>query len=319
MALSNSQYDAIKREYDAKQLKNRHILEERRQEVYAACPEYQKAVHDVADLSLHYGMKILNEEPGAASSYHKELSELTDKKMHLLLQSGYPTDYLDPVYDCPDCKDTGYIDGKKCHCFEQRIVSILFSQSNLQEMIRSCRFSDLCFDYYMDDDLVNFKKAVESSMSLVRNFHKVNKSILFYGEVGTGKSHLSNCIANELLIRGYSVVYFSAINLFQMLAQYSFDQNGKEMLYKTYQDLYNCDLVIIDDLGTEISNNFTNSQFFSFINERLLHQKSTIISTNLELSELKSRYSERIFSRLTSSYIFRKLSGPDIRAIKSIE
>ena len=90
------------------------------------------------------------------------------------------------------------------------------------------------------------------------------------------------------------------------------------MLYKTYEDLYNCDLVIVDDLGTELSNSFTNSQFFSFLNERHLRKKSILISTNLSLEELKARYSERIFSRLTSNFTFRKLSGPDIRACKNI-
>ena len=118
--------------------------------------------------------------------------------------------------------------------------------------------------------------------------------------------------------RGYSVIYFSSINLFNMLAQYSFDAGNKEMLYKTYEDLYNCDLVIIDDLGTELTNSFTNSQFFSFINERHLRKKATIITTNLGLEELKTRYSERILSRLASNFIFRKITGPDIRLCKNI-
>lgn len=319
MTLTNSQYDTIRREYDAKQLKNRRILEKRKQEVYTKCPAYEDAVNAISRLSLEYGKKIIDGEPGSAEAYHKALAALSKKKTELLLQSGFPTDYLDPVYDCQDCQDTGYINGQKCHCFQQKIINILFAQSNLQEILNSSHFSKLSYEYYQGEDLIHFKKAVDTSLNFIKDFAVNDHNILFYGEVGTGKSFLSNCIAGEILKQGYSVIYFSATNLFNMLSRYSYDQNNKELLYKTYEDLYNCDLVIVDDLGTEISNNFTNSQFFSFINERLLHRKSIIISTNLGLEEIKLRYSERIFSRLTSSFTFRKLSGPDIRALKTIK
>lgn len=319
MTLTNSQYDAIRREYDAKQLRNRRILEERRQEVYSLCPAYENAVNEVSRLSVEYGKKIIDGEPGSAEAYHKALAELIDRKRNLLIHLGYPTDYLDPVYDCPTCQDTGYINGRKCRCFEQKVINILFEQSNMQEILTSSHFSDLSYEYYKGEDLQNFKKAVETSLNFIKNFTDSEQNILFYGEVGTGKSFLSNCIANEILKQGYSVVYFSATNLFNVLSKSTYDQNNKEMLYKTYEDLYNCNLVIIDDLGTEISNSFTNSQLFSFINERLLHKKPIIISTNLGLEEIKLRYSERIFSRLTSNFTFRKLSGPDIRALKTIK
>ena len=319
MTLTNLQYDTIRREYDAKQLKNRRILEKRKQEVYTKCPAYEDAVNAISGLSLEYGKKIIDGEPGSAEAYHKALAALSKKKTDLLLQSGFPTDYLDPVYDCQDCQDTGYFNGQKCHCFQQKVINILFAQSNLQEILNSSHFSKLSYEYYQGEDLVNFKKAVDTSLNFIKNFAVNDHNILFYGEVGTGKSFLSNCIASEILKQGYSVIYFSATNLFNMLSRYSYDQNNKELLYKTYEDLYNCDLVIVDDLGTEISNNFTNSQFFSFINERLLHRKSVIISTNLGLEEIKLRYSERIFSRMTSSFTFRKLSGPDIRAFKTIK
>ncbi len=318
MTLTNSQYDAIRREYDMKQLKNRRTLEERKQEIYTICPAYENTVYQVASLSTEFGKKILEGEPGAAQTYHKAVAELSEQKRKLLLQSGYPTDYLDPIYDCPDCQDTGYINGNKCHCFRQRIIHILYEQSNLQEVLQSSDFSKLSYEYYKGEDLQNFKKAVETSFHFIRNMKTGNENLLLYGAVGTGKTFLSNCIANEVLKQGYSVIYFSAINLFNMLSRYSFDQNSKETLYKTYEDLYNCDLVIVDDLGTEMSNSFTNSQFFSFVNERLLHQKPIVISTNLGLEELKSRYSERIFSRLTSHFTFRKLSGPDIRTLQAI-
>ena len=137
--------------------------------------------------------------------------------------------------------------------------------------------------------------------------------MFFYGTVGTGKSFLSGCIAKELLQQGCSVIYFSSSGLFETLARYSFDFREKEALYGFCEDLYGCDLLIIDDLGTEVTNNFVTSQLFACLNERNLRRKSSIISTNLNLSELRDRYSDRIFSRITSNYSLCKLTGPDIR------
>lgn len=318
MTLTNSEYDTIQREYNAIQARNRRIMDERREEVFSCCPAYEEAADAVSSLSLEYGRKLLAGDEDAVSTYKEALAALSAKKAHLLTGAGFPTDYLDPIYDCPDCQDTGYVNSRRCRCFNQRIINLLYEQSNLQKLLDEENFSVLSYDYYKGDDLTNFKKAVESSLQFVKNYPDEYKNLLFFGTVGTGKTFLSKCVAREMLNRGHSVIYFSATALFNMLAQYSFDTNNKEMLYKTYEDLYNCDLVIIDDLGTELSNTFTNSQFFTFINERHLRQKPIIISTNLNLEELKTRYSERIFSRLTSNFIFRKFSGPDIRACKNI-
>lgn len=318
MTLTNSQYDTIRREYNAIQAKNRRIMDERRREVFSCCPAYEEAADAVSTLALEYGRKLLAGDEDAAVSYKEELAALSEKKTQLLTAAGFPADYLAPIFDCPDCQDTGYVNSKRCRCFNRRIINLLYEQSNLQKLLDEENFSVLSYDYYKDDDLANFKKAVESSLQFVKNYPDEYKNLLFFGTVGTGKTFLSKCIAREMLNRGHSVIYFSATALFNLLAQYSFDTNSKEMLYKTYEDLYNCDLVIIDDLGTELSNTFTNSQFFTFINERHLRQKPIIISTNLNLEELKTRYSERIFSRLTSNFIFRKFSGPDIRACKNI-
>ncbi len=318
MTLTNSQYDTIQREYNAIQAKNRRIMDERREEVFSCCPAYEEAADAVSTLSVEYGRKLLSGDENASASYKEALAALSEKKRQLLTAAGFPADYLDPIYDCPDCQDTGYVNSRRCRCFSQRIINLLYEQSNLQKLLDEENFSVLSYDYYKGDDLANFKKAVESSLQFVKNYPDEYKNLLFFGTVGTGKTFLSKCIAREMLNRGHSVIYFSATALFNILAQYSFDTNNKEMLYKTYEDLYNCDLVIIDDLGTELSNTFTNSQFFTFINERHLRQKPIIISTNLNLEELKTRYSERIFSRLTSNFIFRKFSGPDIRACKNI-
>lgn len=318
MSLTNSQYDAIMREYDQIQLRNRQILAERTKEVEQAIPDYDRACAEIASLSVEYGKQYVSGEITNLDEYHRKMNELSYRKKKHLEEAGFPCDYLEPVYTCPDCKDTGYVDGKRCLCLEKRIINVLYSQSNLDQVLSTENFSSLSYDYYSGEDLANFRKAVESSFSFVKNFNVEYQNLLFYGAVGTGKSFLSNCIAREILNLGYSVIYFSASGLFELLARYSFDANQKEMLYKTLEDLYNCNLVIIDDLGTEMTNNFSNSHLFTFLNERNLRKKPTIISTNLSLSELKDRYSERIFSRLTNQFTFRKLSGSDIRVLKNI-
>lgn len=127
---------------------------------------------------------------------------------------------------------------------------------------------------------------------------------------------MSGCIASELLQSGHSVIYFSASGLFDTLARYTFDARAKEALSGFYEDIYSCDLLIIDDLGTEMTNTFVASQLFSCLNERHLRKNSTIISTNLSLEELRDRYSDRVFSRITSHYDLCKLTGPDIRMCK---
>lgn len=239
----------------------------------------------------------------------------------MLVSAGYPVDYLEPVYTCPDCKDTGYIEGdnglrKKCHCFHQQELDILYEQSHIRDMIASENFSNLSYEYYQGEDLAHFRKCVDVCHNFVQNFKQDYHNLFFYGTVGTGKSFLSGCIASELLQNGHSVIYFSASGLFDTLARYTFDARAKEALSGFYEDIYNCDLLIIDDLGTEMTNTFVASQLFSCLNERHLRKNSTIISTNLSLEELRDRYSDRVFSRITSHYDLCKLTGPDIRMYK---
>ena len=144
----------------------------------------------------------------------------------------------------------------------------------------------------------------------------VKEHRFFYGTVGIGKSFLSGCVAQELIEKGYSCFYYSAIELFAQISKETFHTSQKDDLYNLLDYLYNCDLLIIDDLGTENTNSFVSSQLFSIINERSLRKRSTIISTNLSLQELRERYSDRVFSRIVTSFNIVHLSGNDIRIAK---
>lgn len=318
MALSNQQYESIMKGYEQAQMRNHRILSGRREEIYAHLPEYRDLELAVGSVSVSFGRRMLDGEPGAREGLHKALASLSRRKCELLKSAGYPEDYLEPVYSCPDCLDTGYRNGEKCHCFRQQEITLLYEQSNIREMIAKENFSTLSYEYYKGDDLNRFQSAAQACEKFIQNFDMDYHNLFFYGTVGTGKSFLSGCIAKELLEQGHSVIYFSSSGLFDTLARYSFDIKLKETLYNFYKDLYNCDLVIIDDLGTEVTNTFVTSQLFACLNERHLRKKATIISTNLNLEELRDRYSDRIFSRITSNYQIYKLSGPDIRMYKKM-
>ena len=165
------------------------------------------------------------------------------------------------------------------------MIRMLYEQSNIQKMLGKENFSTLSEQFYQGEDLIHFRKAVATCKEFVDVFKSTFQNLFFYGTVGTGKSFLSGCIAKELIEQGQSVIYFSAAQLFESLSVNPYDFKNKEDLYNLYEDIYNCDLLIVDDLGTETARNNVSSQSFSCLNERQIRHKSTIISTNLSLEE----------------------------------
>lgn len=316
MSLSNSQYEAIMREYEDRQTRNRHLLEKRTEEIYRAVEGYRELSDSIAAISVSQGKKLLEGDEYALEELKSSIQNLSSMKKQLLAGAGYPADYLAPVYDCPDCKDTGYIDGEKCHCFKQAVIDLLYEQSGIRDMLEKENFSILTYDYYQGEDLSRFQNTVNECRNFIKTFDLDYHNLFFYGTVGTGKSFLSGCLAKELIESGHSVIYFSAAGLFETLSRNMFDYKNKDDVLSFHEDLYGCDLLIIDDLGTEYTNNVTASVFFSLLNQRHLRKKSTIISTNLSLEDLRNRYSDRIFSRITNQYKICKFTGPDIRMLK---
>ena len=316
MALNNSQYDAIMREYDQMQSQHQYELSKRRDEIFEKIPEYEALTYSTPSFAMSCTIKAIAGDSSAVATAKEELQRIKARKQELLLQNGYPADYLEIQYNCSACQDTGYINGEKCACLKKRILSITYAQSNLSELLKKNNFDTISEQYYTGDDLLRFREAVSICHNMVDNFENEKESILFHGNVGVGKSFLSCCVAKELLDRGYSVLYFSSSNLFDTLANSTFGKDSKENLYTSKEDIYNCDLVVIDDLGTELTNSLVFTELFSLITERILRNKSTIISTNLNLADLSNLYSERIISRIIANYKLCKLSGPDIRIYK---
>lgn len=319
MALTNVQFDTIMRKYEETQTINRHIHEERTAEIYEKVDGYRELCQSIASLSVEQGKKLLFGDENALNELKASIGEFKEKKKELLKKSGYPEDYLFPIYTCQDCKDTGYVDGIKCHCFKQAEIELLYNQSGIRDLLEKENFSKLSYNYWEGELLVHYKENVNKCLEFIHDFEQIHPNLLMYGPVGTGKSFLSGCIGKELLEKGYSVIYFSAAGLFEKMTNNKFDYNKKEEMKQFENDIYKCDLLIIDDLGTEFQNNFTASEFFAILNQRHLNQKSTIISTNLSLIDIVNRYSERVISRIKEWYIICKFIGPDIRMIKKIQ
>ena len=325
MPLTNSQYDEIIRAYDARQLKNEHDREERTRYAYIKIPRLREIENSTATSSIAQAKKILEGNTKALNTLKAQIASSSSEKKDLLKKAGFSADYLETSYKCPDCKDTGFIDGKRCHCFTQAAIDLVYTQSNLKSILLRENFSTFSFDYYSDKDinpatglssLATAKDAVAKCHDFIDHFDDTFSNLYFYGDTGIGKTFLSNCIAKELLDRGHSVIYFTAFQLLDILSKGVFKRDEEALL--SHRNIFDCDLLIIDDLGTELTNSFVASQFFLCINERILRKKSTVISTNLTLGNFMDTYSERVFSRVSSNYTMIKLIGKDIRIQKKI-
>ena len=322
MALSNSQYHAIMRDYEKRQIESRHEKERRVKEVYEKIPAIREIDSAVGVKAVERARQMLEGDSGARERLKRELAELGEQRTALLQAYGYPADYMEMRYVCPDCRDTGYVNGQKCHCFKRAQMKLLYAQSNIDEIIRRENFSTFSYDCFDDSKPIPaigktvaqyMKDVVRICRKFTERFGEEGGNILFTGNTGVGKTFLSNCIAKELIDRYYSVIYLSAGDFFDIFSKNRFESQAEEEIRDTCQSVLDCDLLIIDDLGTEVNNSFTSSQLFYCINDRLGSRKSTIISTNLSLNRMRDSYTDRVASRIISGYQVIPLYGEDLR------
>ena len=322
MPLKNHQYNAIMRSYDERQAASRALLSAREKEILQTLPAYAALQEQIIENSMNFARtSLFSGDTGSTAELRRKNEELSKKKEALLLSAGYPADYLSPVYTCSHCRDTGMVGEERCHCFKQAVVDLLYAQSNIANIIREENFNTFSFRYY-DDTVVDPKTKMTSRRNMqyiydtcqdfVRNFDTDFNNLLFYGNSGLGKTFLSHCIAKELLGTAHTVLYLTAYELFDILGKAM--HNEDEDFGASAEHILDCDLLIIDDLGTELSSAFTLSRLNLCINERFINRRATIISTNFGVAELETHYGERNISRILSSYTLLRFFGDDIRA-----
>ena len=322
MGLTVSQYDALMREYDRTKLIHKRQLDDRFTEIYSKIPRIKEINDSISSISIQSAKKMLLDGTGSIAELKAQIEALSQEKASLLRQNGYPEDYLSMKYICNKCQDTGYVGHDKCSCLKNSIIEILYEQSNIKDVLEKENFNTFSFSHYDNNikdsitnltPLENMHQVVKTCREYIDNFSTDYRSLYLYGPTGVGKTFLTNCIAKELIENSNSVIYVSSIRLFEILANNTFKKNGNDDGKDLAANILDCDLLIIDDLGTEMVNSFTASALFNCINERHLRRKSVIISTNLSLAELRSTYSERVFSRITSNYTLLKIYGDDLR------
>lgn len=312
--------------YERKREQSERELNERKKKVYSRIPEIKDIDDEIGQIGLKLAKLVLlnpNDKESILNEAKLRMDELKQKKELMLLDNKVPKGYLNLKHDCIMCKDTGFLsNGHKCNCLKQKIVNKAYNMSNLSRVLYHQNFStfdDSIFSTQRDESSglsprENILEILSICEGFVINFDKDNdENMLFYGDTGLGKSFMCNCIAKELLDKGHLVIYQTAFKMFEIIEDYKFKNTHDHITKDNYNNLFDCDLLIIDDLGTELTNSFTNSELFNILNTRLLSGKKTIISTNLSPMQLGDIYAQRIFSRVFDRFRMVKFIGNDLR------
>jgi DNA replication protein DnaC len=315
-------------EYERKRSAAEESARERQFEVYIKIPRIKQIDTELASMGVEIAQSIFKngvDINALIEDRKKNSMRLKIEKAGLLTENNYSHDYMDPKYSCMDCKDTGYIGIDRCHCFKQRIIDRYYDQSNLRPVLSRENFDMFVFDYYsahkFQDETLSPRKNMEgifkACLEYANNFDNHSDNLFFYGKSGLGKTFLSNCIAKELLDRGKLVIYQTASNLLELLKEAKFEESG-DVSRERLDSIFECDLLIIDDLGTEYKTEFSQMELYNVINKRLIGGKKMIISTNFSLENIYETYAERITSRIFGNFTMYKFYGDDIR-IKTVE
>ena len=315
MARARERLAAIKSENEKKQ-------EERLLEVYSRVPEVRRIdaamrglLSEVVDASLKKGEAARR----CIEDISERSSRLCAEKAEALTAAGYPDDYLDDVYACPRCRDTGYTHtGNICSClmklYEEEKAAYLSAIPGHE----GDSFSDFSLDYYEGTDREVMDMTLRFCRSYALSFGADSPNLLFRGGTGLGKTFLSGCVAKCVSDKGFSVVYETAGDAFAAFEdrKFSRDLSQSERAEERVRRILDCELLILDDLGTEMSTGFTHSALYNIINSRLTAGKKTIVSTNLSAEEMTARYTPQVVSRIFGEYETVPFRGRDIRAIK---
>ena len=323
MGYNRADYVKIKKEYETKYIKARQAADERRFELYSVIPE----VKDIDAVLSGTGREIMaiissgkDKTEEKVAKLKERNSALIEKRGALLKAAGYPEDYSDIRYECDKCLDSGFVDHKMCECMKKQLVLAGYESSGLGALIRTQSFDNFSLDYYKGgganyDNMELFvgalrKFAEDFSADTYRNY-------LLIGGTGLGKTHISTAVARKVIDRGFDVLYVTAVSMLSDFEKKRFDRGEGEAA--DTERYYSADLLIIDDLGTEVVNQFTLSCLYDIINARINTRKCTFINTNLSRRDIEAKYNERITSRLFGEYYPILFSGTDIRRQKRMK
>lgn len=316
----------IMTDYNKKRLRAAQEADLKREKLYIKIPRLSEIDKQIKLFSINLSKIYLSRPEDLDIQVNKLRQQVEDLKKERQLiyeKNNISETYLEVEYECEKCNDTGYTnDGKRCSCFNRQIINNLYKMSNMVHMLGKENFNTFDINIFSNDSYKNEKLTQKQNMYYIleisedfcSNFHNTNMNLLFYGGTGLGKTFMCNCIAKELINREISVLYQTSFSLFEIIENHKFNKlNETEENRINYNMIFDCELLIIDDLGTEVSNSFTNAELFNIINERMITEKKTIISTNLSLEQLRDTYSDRITSRVFNNFVPLKFYGKDLR------
>ena len=280
-------------------------------------PDFAKINSRLSYLGAQIATIAISGDTKTLKDLQSEMTELSSARDAILKMASI----TDIVYDCNACQDTGYINGKICNCIHESAKKIRLSDLSATLPLDSCRFENFDLNYYKNEELDggNPRKRMTAILKLCREYvinfdSRTSESLLFMGDTGLGKTHLTLAVTYELLNKGFDVIYGAAYNLFSDMETEHFDRHTNTK----YNAAINCDLLVIDDLGGEFVSPYIQSLLYNIINTRDLGGKPTIINTNLSMADIANKYTPRVASRLIK-YTAKKFIGNDIRQIKAIE
>lgn len=317
-----SAYVLASRELEEIRMTNQAEQSRRHMEVCNAIPQFAALETEL----MKNGTRLLGCVLDKCNSFDEiknSIKELQRKKAELLKEKGFPADYVNDIYSCEICRDTGFVEGKRCVCLKNLISKHIGANSNLTEFMREQTFDKFDMSIFANQGensqrvLKVMQTVCDTALTFAESFDVGHDNMLLMGNAGTGKTFVSSCIANRALERGKTVYYQTAFKLFEIFESSKFNREDDEAP-GIVKYVYDVDLLIIDDLGTEFVTQFTSAALFDIINTRITSGKSTIISTNLDFETLSEKYSQRIASRFIGDYKILQTLGEDIRKIKRI-
>jgi len=321
MGYNKENYRRIREEYATKHLIAEKAAEERRRAIHAQFPEVAAIDRKLARTGLDLmGASLADAATREArvAELREENRKLNDVRNRLLVAAGYPADYTDVKYDCPKCSDSGYVGIKMCDCMKKALTLAGFASSGLGSLVERQTFDNFSLDYYRDNAKAyeEMSKFLEAARKYAEEFAPDRtRNLLLMGGTGLGKTHISSAIARRIIERGFDVCYTSAISMINDFDTEQFS-NARIPRGELTDKYFDCDLLIIDDLGTELVNQFTTSVLYNLLNVRINYHRPIIISTNLSPQDLMTKYNDRITSRLFGEFRPVPFLGSDIRMKK---